>query len=261
MSEKRSSQGEKSNKRITGRILSRLGRTAASGNRATDPAGIVTSEILSPKRIRELSDALRLGKSSSDSLGRDRRAEYKGMVQEAALATHELADGRKNILTHLLIMGDSVLGVDSILGSDGSVQETAVRVLPIGKQVPEFRFRATAATLLSFNPEDASKPGNNGVVKAWEEIEVGRRDIKGAYGIEDPAISRPHAKIGLTAQGQFSVRDLSSENGTEVITLNRLSRSVTGQQAIGLGSALATMLQAQPYMWASEYAGRHYSEG
>lgn len=241
-------------------LFGRLGLTATA-NQSTQPARVVSSEAISQRSVNTLVEALKNRKNTYQTLGKGKSAEFRDIVQRDPLIERSLPDGRRNALTHLIFVGESVLGVDSVFSSTGHIDEMAIRVLPIGRQMPTGRFNVTAASLFRFLPGDAFKPGQDGVRKEWETAKITRNEIGYAYNIHDPTVSNEQAEISFTSQGTVIVRDLNSTNGTEVMNIDTLMRSDAEGPLRDTGEDLRLLLEAHPHMWSSQYADQLYESG
>ncbi len=247
-----------SEKKITKRerLLRRFGRVASG--RLLDPVTSSLPEAFTESNVNMLADALGRRKASRESLGKGKAEVYKGSVPCEPLVARDLPDFKQDILTHLIFIGDSVLGISSVLGRDNSVEETTLSVLPIGKQgqTTGGHRNNSAHTLLRIVPSAASAPGPNGVVVPWKEMSLGLEKVKTAFGIEDNTISGEHCKVDLMADGRVEVKDTKSKNGTEVMTLTGLSRYELDETAMTSAQKLLDSLQAEPYVWSSQYADK-----
>ncbi len=164
----------------------------------------------------------------------------------------------KEQISQLIFVGDSVLAVTSIIDDEGKKRESALSLLPIGRQSEsEAGTALSSRTLLRMDPEVALKPRQEGgAIVAWEEATIGKSDITNAYGLEDDAVSGTHLKVMISARndGGVSVTDVGSLNGVEVLDMNYLMRQPQDSEITARAMGIADFLQEHPVTWSREYA-------
>lgn len=122
-------------------------------------------------------------------------------------------------LTHLIVLGDTVLGVTTQVnqkpGVEGRIEEIRVAILPFGAHDrPDLTDAPT--DLLKVRPALLQQPRSDGIIQDFETVVVGGRDIAAATGVVDQYVSAKNTEITVTADGRLKVGDLSSTNGTQV---------------------------------------------
>lgn len=198
---------------------------------------------------------LKEGLPEQDVIGGNRKGgSFSDTVRRSAIVEKINPDGSQEGLTHLLIVGGSVLGVVRSLDTDKNLVETRLVLLPIGQQATAYKEGQTnAKNLLILNAADASKPREGGVVQDFEAARLGRDDLKAVFGIKDRFISGKHLEITLTGRGAgVHVQDTQSTNGTSVITMDTYMRQgENGLKGMAHESALALYdtVQKQPRLW------------
>jgi hypothetical protein len=204
---------------------------------------------------------LRDGLPKQSLIGGNRRGgNYNSTVMRSTLAEQTYSDGSSEGLTHLLIIGGSVLGVVRSLDADKKLKETRVVALPIGEQAAAYEAgQDTAKTIFALNAETSGKPRAGGkAVSDFEATGFGRHNLEQVFGIKDGFVSADQMEIsitGRTAGERIIVNDTNSANGTGVITVDTLMLGgESGLKGMAYESALALhdLLNKQPGLWGAK---------
>jgi len=168
------------------------------------------------------------------------------------------ANGKREVLDSIMLVGDAALGVSRVCGVDGSTETVRISILPIGEHAGDVAERQSSSTLFSISPGDLNtKVRDNGAIQAWEDIVIGREAIAEKTGSADMEISRSHLVVRIRSNGSTKVVD-SSTNGTTVITETDLMRD-KGSGGLSdttrhLIAEFIKPLAESPWAWRESYA-------
>lgn len=188
---------------------------------------------------------------------------YQDQLAKEPLVKKETHGGNvEEGLTHLIITGSTVLGVSreinkKKIGSDSNpVERVRVAVLPLGTFGGDF---GSSRTLLDVRLAELRQPRDDGAVKPWEVVEIGRKQLADKTGIDDPHVSGAHLAIAISEGGSMAVKDLDSTNGTQVLSIedfyNQQGRGLDDTGRLALFDVV-DQLQQNPHMWDGESADR-----
>ncbi len=237
-------------------LLGRLGKFAAARDVKVDSGD--KSEALGVNNIDKIVRGLQGRTRSAESLGHGKATRFADSVKRSPLAFRDTPEGMHYALTHLIFVGDSVMGV-STTWEGSRVDELALLLLPIGAQANDHSKQyLTARSLLKIRPDEVSKPGPDGVVMPWRQVDITRKGIGAPFGINDDMVSRNHGRVDLMADSRIEVNDNSSSNGTEVMTINSLANGIDGfkmsDNSKSAALELVGTLQSNPDLWSNEAA-------
>jgi hypothetical protein len=255
--ENQKSPKPESRRRRAGRaVLKGLGALAAKPRDTRKEEEAMAFSTLHTSRValelRKRHDAL--------SLGKGRQTEFRDNVtQRLPLAERQLRDGSREGLTYLIFAGDSVMGVTRILDAGNRLKSARLMLLPLGKQAftPKDERNTSPYTLLSQDVESARVPRAHGIVQNGEAIEINPQRIERAFGIPDTRIADQQALIGLTADGEVLIRDASSANGTEILTMDTLFGKDLQGPALESAQRIVEELKVSPHLWLSPSSTQH----
>lgn len=190
------------------------------------------------------------------------QGEYKASLQAARpiAETTRLGGNITESLTHVIVVGDTVLGVSRTVnnkpGADKRVEEYRLSVLPVGAKYDQPQLSDSPVTLLSARPkvmdnlrDDPQEP----YYQRFERFRIGGQSIMNLTGVRDEYISSKHADLIISSDGTdhiLSVHDFASTNGTQVFTAEDFEEA----ESTGALAGFAQYLQSDPVSWSAEFA-------
>jgi len=181
------------------------------------------------------------------------------MLQEPLAKKEQMGGNLEQGLSHIIVVGDTVLGVSRTvnmkkLGQPDAVEQIRLAVLPLGEQGSD---TGSSRTIVTMQASALRQPRHNGVMQPWESVRLGRSELAALTGHTDPTVSGTHLEIAFSADGSVGVYDFESTNGTQIYNATDLSSTFTvsdgGRSSL---AALAVELQQNPHMWDAESADR-----
>lgn len=242
----------------------RIGR--ALGNLVSKGVASVAEQRTTPEAVGSVAFLDRL-KSFMASTPNKRGVVTPDKRYESSLKTgtpitsREIQGGRMD-LTHVIVAGNSVLGVvtKSEKSRDGyfGLKSASVIALPYGPHERHdggSRRYSPTATLMEFDIANMRGRSVNGAVQEWQRERIGRT-ANPALGA-DEALSRNHLDMTVTADGALEVEDLNSSNGTYVLDGMSVGTMV-GLQGEAHEHTLRMMgeLAQNPFMWDPSLSGQ-----
>jgi hypothetical protein len=195
------------------------------------------------------------GNLSPRHLGKDAIAKKLDIFPSNGYLAEEVhpAEGKREQLSALLLAGNQILGISHRSDiKSGEIEQVRLAVLPLGDNA---RDAHSARTLAVFDMQTLEQPRAEGVIKRWEEVYIGRKDITIATGVEDMSVSRSHLRFSATNHGNVEIVDKLSTNGTDIITSADFWRGgFDAQGSHDLAALTEGLLQEKPYLWTEQYA-------
>lgn len=179
---------------------------------------------------------------------------YNGTVNAEQLTQRQTQNTLEGI-THIIIVGDTVLEVSALYNKNKGVGDWLEKVrlskLPLGEHGDK---TGVSRTLAEIDVRALNRPGNDGIVQPWKTVSIGRGDLAGGSNVDDVA-STSHFDFTVRPNGSFDVLDHST-NGTTILSAEDYSQTRGALSEGGRAAFIkvAQALQGDSNMWQSSTA-------
>lgn len=149
----------------------------------------------------------------------------------------------------ITIMGDSALAIVATNRPGDSISKIDIVKIGLGANNPSGEL-STGRVVASVSMDTLSKPRENGAIKSWEDITVGRRtgDSQPMIGIDGVEASRGHGKFTIRSGSDSVEYTDSSTNGTTIVTTHNMHQTVR--------DSAITQILSQSEMWSPSVAAQ-----